>query len=178
MVEYKHILHCTDFSEPARAAFPVALDLAVRYGAALHILHVYQEPADVAEFEVSSNMRMDWTRVAHFIGTEREKKLEALRDEASASVRTVGFKMLRGKPQAEIARYAREVGADLAVISSHGLSGLEHAIFGGTAEKIMREIPCAVLVVKHGKYEDASWKWQGSGHAIIPLKGGSSCRIS
>jgi nucleotide-binding universal stress UspA family protein len=72
-------------------------------------------------------------------------------DEASVQVSAVSFRMLRGRPQAEIARYAREVGADLAVISSHGLSGLEHAIFGGTAEKIMREIPCAVLVVKQGK---------------------------
>jgi nucleotide-binding universal stress UspA family protein len=151
MVTYKHILYCTDFSEPAKAAFLVALDLAEKYGAALHILHVYQEPGDVAEFEVSSNMHMDWIRVAHFVGTEREKKLEALRDEAAAKLKDVSFRMLRGKPQTEIARYAREVKADLAVISSHGLSGLEHAIFGGTAEKIMRETPCAVLVVKHGK---------------------------
>lgn len=148
MVSYGHILYCTDFSEHAAAAFRTAVDLAVKYGAALHILHVFQEPGDIAEFEVSSNMHMDWIRVAHFVGTEREKKLEALRDEAAASVSQVSFKMLRGKPQAEISRYAREVGADLAVISSHGLSGLEHAIFGGTAEKIMREVPCTVLVVK------------------------------
>lgn len=151
MVEYKHILYCTDFSENAKAAFPTALDLAVKYGATLHILHVYQEPGDVAEFEVSSNMHMDWIRVAHFVGSEREKKLAALRDEAAAKVKETTFKMLRGKPQAEIARYAKEVGADLAVISSHGLSGIEHALFGGTAEKIMREAPCTVLVVKAGK---------------------------
>jgi nucleotide-binding universal stress UspA family protein len=148
MFVYRHILYCTDFSDYAAAAFPVALDLAQKYGAALHILHVYQEPGDVAEFEVSSNIHMDWIRVAHFVGTEREKKLQTLREEALKSVKDVSFRMLRGKPQIEIARYAREVGADLAVISSHGLSGIEHAIFGGTAEKIMRETPCAVLVVK------------------------------
>jgi nucleotide-binding universal stress UspA family protein len=105
----------------------------------------------VAEFEVSSNMQMDWIRVAHFVGTEREKKLIQLRDETAASLPNVSYAMLRGKPQMEIARYAKQVKADLAVISSHGLSGLEHAIFGGTAEKIMREIPCTVLVVKQKK---------------------------
>lgn len=151
MVEYRHILFCTDFSEYAKTAFQAAVDLAAKYGASLHILHVFQEPGDVAEFEVSSNMRMDWVRVAHFIGTEREKKLDQLKADASATVREVSCKLLRGKPQTEIARYAREVGADLAVISSHGLSGLEHALFGGTAEKIMREVPCAVLVVKPKK---------------------------
>ena len=148
MAEYRHILYCTDFSDYARAAFDAALDLAVKYGSSLHILHVYQEPGDVAEFEVSSNIHMDWIRVAHFIGAEREKKLAALEDEASGSVKNVAFKMLRGKPQAEIARYAKEVGADLVVISSHGLSGIEHAIFGGTADKIVRAVSCAVLVVK------------------------------
>lgn len=148
MIQYRHILFCTDFSENAGAAFPVALDLAKKYGAALHILHVYQEPGDIAEFEVSSNIHMDWIRVAHFVGTEREKKLQAMRDEAAREIAEVQCRMLRGKPQAEIARYAREVEADLAVISSHGLSGLEHALFGGTAERIMREIPCTVMVVK------------------------------
>ena len=151
MIEFTHILFCTDFSEPAKDAFPVAVDMAAKYGATLHILHVYQEPGDVAEFEVSSNMQMDWIRVAHFVGTEREKKLIQLRDEAAASLPNVSYAMLRGKPQMEIARYARQVKADLAIISSHGLSGLEHAIFGGTAEKIMREIPCTVLVVKQKK---------------------------
>ena len=148
MIQYRHILFCTDFSDNAGAAFPVALDLAKKYGASLHILHVYQEPGDVAEFEVSSNIHMDWIRVAHFVGTEREKKLIALRDEAARDLPNVQCRMLRGKPQIEIARYARETGADLAVISSHGLSGFEHALFGGTAERIMREVPCAVLVVK------------------------------
>lgn len=151
MVSYRHILYCTDFSQNARAAFPIALDLAKKYGAVLHLLHVYQDPGDVAEFEVSSNIHMDWIRVAHFLGTEREKKLQNLQEEASRELPEVKYKMLRGKPHIEIARYAREVDADLVVISSHGLSGLEHALFGGTAERIMREVPCAVLVVKNRK---------------------------
>lgn len=151
MTGYKHILFCTDFSAYAAAAFGTAVDLAARYGAALSILHVFQEPGEVAEFEVSSNSGTDWPREAHLAATDRESKLAALKAEAERTVGAVSVKLLRGKPQLEIARYAREIGADLAVISSHGLSGIEHALFGGTAEKIVREIPCAVLVVKPAK---------------------------
>lgn len=40
MIEYKKILYCTDFSEDANIAFLHALDLAKRYHASLHILHI------------------------------------------------------------------------------------------------------------------------------------------
>ena len=40
MIEYKKILFCTDFSEDANIAFLHALDLAKKYHASLHILHI------------------------------------------------------------------------------------------------------------------------------------------
>ena len=55
MVTYKDILFCTDFSNNAQAALPYAIDLAKKYGAALHLLHVYQEAGHIAEFELSSD---------------------------------------------------------------------------------------------------------------------------
>jgi nucleotide-binding universal stress UspA family protein len=56
--------------------------------------------------------------------------------------------MVRGKPHVEIVRYAREKDIDLIVMGSHGLSGLEHVLFGSTAEQVVRESPCNVFVVK------------------------------
>jgi nucleotide-binding universal stress UspA family protein len=43
---------------------------------------------------------------------------------------------------------ARERGADLIVISSHGRTGLGRILFGSTAEAVVRHAPCPVLVVK------------------------------
>jgi nucleotide-binding universal stress UspA family protein len=56
--------------------------------------------------------------------------------------------MIRGKPYLEIIRYARENRIDLIVLASHGFSGLEHVLFGSTAERILRESPVPVLVIK------------------------------
>ena len=45
-------------------------------------------------------------------------------------------------------RVARERGADLIVISSHGRTGLGRMLFGSTAESVVRHAHCPVLVVK------------------------------
>jgi nucleotide-binding universal stress UspA family protein len=148
MVAYKNILFCTDFSENGQSALPFAIDLTKKYGATLHVVHVYQEAGDIAEFEISSNIKMDWIRVAHLMGTEMEKKLQTICEQIRQELGSCQPRMLRGKPPGEIIRYAKEANIDLIVISSHGLSGLEHVLFGSTAERVMRESPCHVLMIK------------------------------
>jgi universal stress protein A len=49
----------------------------------------------------------------------------------------------------------RESGIDLIVMASHGLTGLEHVLFGSVAERVVRQSPCPVLIVKkHGTEPD------------------------
>lgn len=151
MVTYKNILYCTDFSEGARSALPFAIDMAKKYGADLHLVHVYQEPETLSEFEISSNIKMDWIRVAQTLGTEMEKKIKKVCSEVSQEVNSCRHRLLRGRPHLEIVRYARENSIDMIILASHGLSGLEHVLFGSTAERVLRESPCPVLVVKGKK---------------------------
>lgn len=151
MVDLNNILFSTDFSESAKAALPFAIDLTKKYGATLHIVHVYLDPGHIAEFEISSEIKMDWIRVAHSMGTEIEKKLKGFCDEIGQEVKSCHFRMLRGKPHLEIIRYTKENNIDLIVMASHGLSGWEHALFGSTAERVLRESPCPVLVVRKPK---------------------------
>lgn len=54
-----------------------------------------------------------------------------------------------GKPYEEIVDAAKELGADLIVIGSHGYSGVGRLLLlGSNAERVVRYAPCAVLVVK------------------------------
>ena len=152
MVQINNILFCTDFSEGARIAVPFAVDLTQKYGATLHLLHVHQDPGEMAEFEISSEIKMDWIRVAHSLGTEAERKLKAFcSEEIGEGLKSCNPVLVCGKPHFEIVRYARENSIDLIVMASHGLSGWEHALFGSTAERVLRESPCPVLVVRKPK---------------------------
>ena len=59
----------------------------------------------------------------------------------------------KGKPFLEIIRFAKENDIDLIIIGTHGRSGLEHIIFGSTAEKVVRKAPCPVLSVRPSQRE-------------------------
>ncbi len=148
MVTYKNILFCTDFSANAQAALPYAIDLAKKYGTTLHLLHVYQEAGHIAEFELSSNTKSDYIRVAHMMGNEMEARLDTVCEQVAGELGSCERKMIRGKPHIEIIRYAKEMNIDLIVMASHGLSGFEHVLFGSTAERVLRESPCNVFIIK------------------------------
>jgi nucleotide-binding universal stress UspA family protein len=53
-----------------------------------------------------------------------------------------------GKPADEILAAAREWEADAIVIGTHGRSGVSRLVLGSTAESVVRQAPCPVLVVK------------------------------
>src|SRR5205807_10460837 len=55
---------------------------------------------------------------------------------------------LEGEPATEIVRYARESGVDRIVMGTHGRTGTERLLMGSVAEKVLRDAPCSVLVVK------------------------------
>ena len=58
-----------------------------------------------------------------------------------------------GKPFIEIIEVAKSENADLIVISSHGRTGMDHVLFGSTADKVVRKAPCPVLTVRPHEHE-------------------------
>jgi universal stress protein A len=147
-VSYRNILFCTDFSQSSRSALPVAIDLAKKYGATLHVLHVYQEPGEFTEFEMPSEMKMEWIRVSKGMTLESEKRLKSIHEEILREIASAEVHLVKGDPRGEITRYARDRKIDLIILGSHGLTGWAHIVMGGTAERVVRESPCHVLVVK------------------------------
>jgi nucleotide-binding universal stress UspA family protein len=53
-----------------------------------------------------------------------------------------------GVPWEEVVTAARESNTDLIILSTHGRTGLSHALLGSVAERVMRHAPCPVLVVR------------------------------
>ena len=62
-----------------------------------------------------------------------------------ANVKTI---IKTGKPFVEIIETAKEENIDLIIIATHGHSGVEHILFGSTAEKVVRKAPCPVLTLR------------------------------
>jgi nucleotide-binding universal stress UspA family protein len=52
-----------------------------------------------------------------------------------------------GMPAPSVLRFARDNGADLIVVGTHGRGGLSRAVLGSVADKVVRGASCPVLVV-------------------------------
>ena len=117
------ILLATDFSDEAEGALPRAVDHARRFGARLHVLHVY------------SSVAVEITQLlAH--------AAKAAGPDVPVIVASTG-----GDPAAEILRYAQHHSIDLIVMGTHGRSGFSRRLLGSVADRVLRGAACPVLIV-------------------------------
>jgi nucleotide-binding universal stress UspA family protein len=142
-----------DFSHSGHQALSRALGLARR--APNHVLHFVCviEPHSAVP-AVPTKDRIDYRyaeQVQKALVDEIASELEA----AKIDDRVHFFVHARiGKPVEEILGLARDVGADLIVIGTKGLTGVEHFMLGSVAEKVVRQAGCAVIVARAKTYED------------------------
>ena len=145
MTKFKRILFPTDFSEGTEEVLSYALLLAKKFNCSIDILHVVHEMIDMTGFYVPhisyDVMEKEMEAAAK---TNMEKFCEEhLKGKVDYAVHT-----RRGTPFVEIIQAAREYGDDLIVIGTHGRTGLDHVLFGSTAEKVVRKSPVPVMTVR------------------------------
>lgn len=146
-LQLKKILCPVDFSEPSALALARAVEMAEQTGAALYLYTVVR-PMPTAMFGDGFQFA-ELQKLPDMSTTAAKERLEQLAEKYAGPVRerltqNVGM----GVPFVEIVRYAREVEADLIVMGSHGLTGIEHLLIGSVAERVVRKAPCSVLVVR------------------------------
>lgn len=150
MINLKRILVPTDFSESARHALRYGCSFSREYEAELLLLHVVENltvgyasdlfPVPMAEVfeEISGYARAELAK----LGAEAREKGIGVRE-----------LVVQGKPSAEIVRVAREETVDMIVLGTHGKGMLDKALFGSTAERVIRRAPCPVLTVGLSEHE-------------------------
>ncbi|MBV5336879.1 MAG: universal stress protein, partial [Deltaproteobacteria bacterium] len=76
------------------------------------------------------------------------KMLEAFCNDNLADFTNYTRSVVTGVPYEEIIRTATEKELSLIVIGTHGRTGLDHLIFGSTAERVVRSSPCPVMTIR------------------------------
>lgn len=142
---FEKILTAIDFSENSERAFEYALTLASKFEAELTIIHVINEPVDLRGFYVPH---------ISFEQLEAEIEMGAVRMMEEFCKARLGLftnyktAIVTGIPYDEIIRKADETGASLIVLGTHGRTGLDHLIFGSTAERVVRSANCPVMTIR------------------------------
>ena len=140
--KFQKILAPTDFSEQSVAGVRYAMNLRLKFGSTLTLLHVV-EPVPLMSGMESVALAQSDSEVAAWA----LKELEKLAQREAGGDKQVARIVRTGKPFHEITTEAGEKVADLIVIATHGYTGIEHLLLGSTAERVVRHAPCPVLTV-------------------------------
>lgn len=135
-MNFQRIAVPLDLSENSLAALLAGGDLASRYGAELHLVHIV-EP---------------WPSAA-MASPEPYPTQPAETKLAGVAVSATGIPSIHravrvGDPVDGILQYVKAQDIDLVVMGSHGRTGFSHLFLGSVAEAVVRRAPCPVLVVR------------------------------
>ena len=136
------VLIPVDFSAPALEAINAAREM-VANDSGLHVLHVISEhmPVPVEGAWVPPPIEEDLQGARSGL----KRKLDELGAHQAVSVVRVG------SPASVICEYAKEIGAELIVIPSHGRTGIKHLLIGSVAERVARHASCPVLIMRRNE---------------------------
>jgi nucleotide-binding universal stress UspA family protein len=137
-----------DGSPLAERALPFATRLAASGAGALVLAHVASPATDANSYDLSA--------VADRLRAEGFQVLTRLLDAP------------RGVPAA-LDALARDLPADLVVMSTHGRGGLRRTIFGSVADGLVRRTATPVLLIPPGCKQ--SWPEHHPGLFLVPLDG-------
>jgi len=136
MLIVNRVLVATDFSECADKAVELACEMAQKFAAELHIVHVIKDALPYHGYDIDCP-------------DDIRQQLDALPGPAWESQLTVTRSVRVGPPPSEIVTDAQEREAALIVVGTHGHSGLKSLFLGSVAERVVRAAECPVLTVRH-----------------------------
>jgi nucleotide-binding universal stress UspA family protein len=135
----------TDFSSCSQEAWALAQRLAGALGSELVLVHVLVEAPLYGEGPFTIDRTRRVFAAARKWVTETLEKWEADAKGKGLNVRTV---LRDGTPYREIVDLATDERADLVIIGTHGRGGVNRALLGSVADRVVRLAPCPVLTVR------------------------------
>lgn len=145
MPNFDKILFATDFSESSGHAFTYALTLAKQFNGRLTIMHVINEPVDLRGFYVP---HVSFENLEKEIEEGAQKMMETFVAQNVAGFSNYETAIVTGVPWEEVLKRAESDGSSCIVLGTQGRSGIDHLLFGSTAERVVRKAQCPVVTVR------------------------------
>jgi nucleotide-binding universal stress UspA family protein len=145
-LKIERILVPLDFSPASTEALDYAVSLAKQFRAAIHLTHVHP-PDEAASMPGTAHLLLQSAEAMERLNEE----LTGVHRKCVEPFCPENCHIRGGRPYKEIIGLAREIAADLIVLSTRGHSGLKHLLLGSTAERVVRGAPCPVLVARKRK---------------------------
>jgi len=141
-MSFGQILVATDFGDSARCALDLAVEMSRKFEAQLTLVHCWEAPT----YSYGGGLYVPVDLVTP-IEKAATLALEEALSELKKRVPSAKSVLRSGGAWEEILVAAREIRADLIVVGTHGRRGLNRALLGSVAEKIVRMAEVPVLTV-------------------------------
>jgi nucleotide-binding universal stress UspA family protein len=138
---YRKIVLAYDGSDFSADALRQGVGLAKLCEAQLHLLGIVVTTGGMA---IAESVGPDdvWGRGRKSLEKSMESALQEIRGQHASALVCIRH----GDPALEIARYAREVDADLVVLGHAGKGLLTRWLQGSVGANLLKELPCSLLV--------------------------------
>ncbi len=146
----KKILVPVDFSEHSKKAVQYAASFAKQFKANLQLMFVVEPTIYPSDFAIG---QLTFPNIENELHQRAEDEMENLVKWEILNGLKVEKIIKDGIPFVEVTTRAKEDCVDLIILATHGHSGVEHILFGSTAEKIVRKAPCPALVVRSDEHD-------------------------
>lgn len=152
------ILLATDGSRHSELAAKTLIALKPPSDAEVFIMHVMESPHYLITPVVPPPYNVEWHRVQHELQVEAEEAATLAVEQAEQIVTNTGLGIHsivgEGYPANEIIDKAKEIGADLTVVGSRGLTASALFMLGSVSQKVIKYAPCSVLLTKPAMQPD------------------------
>ena len=142
---FKRILLATDGSAASEHAAGIAVELARTCAARLTVLFVVDPYPYLGVGEANPMGLQAYMSSAKQLAAEAQDRVARLWSGAAADL---DMRVVEDAPPAGIVRIARDMGADLVIVGSHGRSGMARLMLGSVAARVVAESPVPVLVAR------------------------------
>lgn len=145
----RSIVVATDFSDCARGALELAIELASKQGARLTVVHAWAAPRISGGVETPPLVQMPGlpgVTLAEYVRDEAQRSLAEVADQLAKRGVRADMQLLFGDPRDVIVELSAQ--HDLVVMGTHGRGGLTRLILGSVADYVVRHARCPVVTVR------------------------------
>jgi nucleotide-binding universal stress UspA family protein len=156
MKSIKRILVVSRMNSYNLEAIRSGVSLARSCDAKLTVLHLTPNPVDLMPVTTPGPFREDDFTNYLNIQLEVKKQLDAAIKKELKEGFPIKEIVSDGEPVEEIGKVVASERIDLIIMLAHEEGRLEHALFGGENDAIIRKLPCSILLVKK-EPEPTTW---------------------
>lgn len=148
MDDVKRILIVSRSTKHCKKAIDYGISLAKQNGAKLYVLHVFDNPFGLEAWSLPvvslKEIQEEYKRMQEKAHSDLDRIIEAEKDTGIS----IEVSITDGDPDEKILHFVKEKNIDLLIMLAHEEGRLEHLLFGRSINRIIRKLPCSVMLVK------------------------------